>query len=114
MREIQRTVELLLDRGANIEAKDYDGQTPLTACREGLENTETVERLLDRGANTEAKNNVGQTPLTLAILFRRKIQRQLNCYSIAEQTSKLNTMMEQTPLTLAATVGKYRDSWAVD
>ena len=42
-------VELLLDRGANIEAKDIDGHTPLLlAAKWGK--TETVELLLNRGA----------------------------------------------------------------
>ena len=58
-------VELLLDRGANIETKDKDGLTPLMiAAKWGK--TETVELLLDRGANIETKDKDGLTPLMIA------------------------------------------------
>jgi len=55
-------VKLLLDRGACIEAKNNDGDTPLIiACSGG--HLEMVKLLLDRGACIEAKNNNGDTPL---------------------------------------------------
>ena len=72
-------VELLLDRGANIEDKDIDGHTPLLlAAKWGK--TETVELLLDRGANIEAKGRYGKTPLLLAAEEgdAEKVERLLN------------------------------------
>ncbi|KAA0145852.1 hypothetical protein FNF31_07940 [Cafeteria roenbergensis] len=51
------TVELLLDRGANLEAKDFfDGTALVQAARGG--HKDTVELLLDRGANLEANGLV--------------------------------------------------------
>ena len=54
---------VLIEKGANIEAKDDTfGETALmTAAHEG--NADTVRLLLDKGANTEAKDNHGTTAL---------------------------------------------------
>jgi tetratricopeptide (TPR) repeat protein len=62
-------VKLLLDKGANIEAKatapPYDGDTALIrAFYEGR--SEMVKLLLDRGANIEARNKAGDTALITA------------------------------------------------
>jgi len=60
------TAQLLVDRGANVDAKnDDDGDTPLhDACREG--HPETAQLLVDRGANIDTKNNAKITPLEAA------------------------------------------------
>lgn len=58
-------VQSLLNKGADIEAKDDIGNTPLiTAANVG--NTDVTELLLKRGANIEASNFMGQTPLIMA------------------------------------------------
>ncbi len=58
-------LQLLLDKGANIETKDKDGWTPLlSATVNGHE--AVVQLLLDKGANIEAKDKDGWTPLLLA------------------------------------------------
>ena len=55
-------VQQLLQKGANIEAKDNLGWTPLIwAAYQG--HTEVVNLLLEKGANLEAKGNKGQTAL---------------------------------------------------
>ena len=55
-------VDMLLEKGANIEAKDTNGVTPLYwASHEG--HTGTAEALLAKGADIEAKDNDGFTPL---------------------------------------------------
>jgi len=47
-------VKLLLEKGANIEAKDNDGDTALiNAAIKG--ETEMVKLLLEKGANIEAR-----------------------------------------------------------
>jgi len=55
--------ELLLDKGANIEAKNEDGGTPLLIASQGGR-LEIVALLLQSGANVEAQGNVtGNTSL---------------------------------------------------
>lgn len=56
------TVKLLLDRGADVNAKNRDGNTPLIVaafmCR-----TEVVQYLLKNGASPTRKNNRGESAL---------------------------------------------------
>ena len=52
----------LLDRRANLHARDVDGSTALhVACEEG--HTAVVEILLRRGTDVHARNNYGDTAL---------------------------------------------------
>ncbi|KAF8249342.1 ankyrin [Wilcoxina mikolae CBS 423.85] len=70
------TVQLLLDRRADIEAKDTSHCTPLhRAASMGLE--AKVRLLLDRGADIEAKNRDNFTPLHKAALRGHKATAQL-------------------------------------
>lgn len=55
-------VRLLLDKGADINARNCYGNTALhEACRSGV--MEIVEMLLNAGADVNATNNKGSTPL---------------------------------------------------
>ncbi len=56
---------LLLDKGANINVKDNDGDTPLTSVAANG-NFELAKVLIDRGADLNAQGNY--TPLAAAIL----------------------------------------------
>ena len=57
-----RTAKLLLERGANVNATDNNGDTPVSiAARKGDE--EMVKLLAERGASLDIQNNDGETPV---------------------------------------------------
>jgi len=56
-------IKVLLDRGADIEAKDMFGRTPLIMATE-MGHTRIVEVLPGKGADFEWKNSCGQTALS--------------------------------------------------
>ncbi len=58
-------VQALLDEGADVNARNEDGQTPLHIAAERGE-IAVLEALLDRGANIDATDMNGATPLLLA------------------------------------------------
>ncbi|WP_353283576.1 ankyrin repeat domain-containing protein [Wolbachia endosymbiont (group A) of Pogonocherus hispidulus] len=59
-------VKDLIIQGANLEAKDINGNTALhNACSNG--HLKVVEYLIEKGASLKAKNKDGKTPLDLAI-----------------------------------------------
>jgi ankyrin repeat protein len=58
-------VQLLLEKGADLESKSNNGRTPLSwAAEEGHE--AIVQLLLKKGADLESKSNNGRTPLSWA------------------------------------------------
>jgi hypothetical protein len=57
-------VKVLLDKGANVNAHDPDGETALMAAV-GSGNIEVVTMLLDKGADVKAKNKDGRTALKM-------------------------------------------------
>ena len=60
--------ELLIERGAAVEARAADGHTPLhMAAREG--DAQMVQCLLEARANPNSTNNAGQTAVDLALAF---------------------------------------------
>ena len=63
---LRSTIDILLKHGADQEARDNEGQTPL-ALAVRWENFEAVQLLLERRANLEAKDKNNLTPLGLAV-----------------------------------------------
>ena len=63
--------ELLIAKGANIDAVDLKGKTPLShAAYSGYK--ELAELLISKGANVNAIDNKGRTPLDWATYSRHK------------------------------------------
>jgi ankyrin repeat protein len=62
-------VELLLAKGADIEAKMYYDLTPLHMAIKG--DKHVIELLVAKGANINARDEGGKTPLSYAISKRK-------------------------------------------
>ena len=73
-------MQLLLDHGADPDARDNDGSTPLHCSswweKQGYRSSHgTVEGtrlLLEHGANIDAEDNMGRTPLQIALAHERQ------------------------------------------
>jgi ankyrin repeat protein len=63
-----RTVRDLLERGANPNATDRDGWTPLHLAA-GWGHAGAIRLLLDHGADIRARNSKGDTPLHVAFML---------------------------------------------
>ena len=74
-------IESLLKAGADIEARDKDGETPLIIAARS-NNPEVIEVLLTGGANAKAKNEAGETALDYAKknkkIYKTKLYWKLN------------------------------------
>jgi len=73
----------LQDKGADVEAKDSNGRTPLLWAARKVHEA-VVRLLLDKGTNAEAKNKVGQTPPSQAVESGRQIVAWLLLNEVAD------------------------------
>jgi ankyrin repeat protein len=65
VKDESRFAGIIVDAGADVDAQDKDGETPLhTAYRNNR--LHVAERLLKEYADEDAKNNKGETPIQLA------------------------------------------------
>ncbi len=67
-RDRKDAVQRLLDRGADVNAQDSDGDTALHGVAQ-TGNLEILKMLLDKGANPNTKNGQGGTPLMWAAVY---------------------------------------------
>lgn len=70
-RNHRKVAELLLERGADVNAADTLFNTPLHLAAL-VDNQEVVKLLIERGADVNARNNRGWTPLHIAAYWNRK------------------------------------------
>lgn len=87
-------IALLLDAGANVNARNKSGETPLMAWVE--KTPESVAYLLKRGADLNARSHYGNTALALAALWAPLDNVKL----LVEAGAELNSVNEDggTPL----------------
>ncbi|KAF6836534.1 hypothetical protein CPLU01_03569 [Colletotrichum plurivorum] len=64
----EETVAILLEYGPDLEAKDYDGRTPLN-WKSLAKDTCLIRRLANAGANLEAADSWGESPLVNAVEY---------------------------------------------
>jgi len=62
--------KMLLDAGANIQAKDYEGDSPLHLAAIGG-HIEMIELLVRNGASIEAKNHIDRSAIISAISYEK-------------------------------------------
>ena len=95
-------VQLLLEKGADVEARDNDERTALHwAAREG--HTTVMQLLLEKGADVEAKDICGRTPLRWAAYSGHAIVVQLLLEKGADVEARDDN--GRTALRLAARAG---------
>jgi hypothetical protein len=85
-------VEMLIARGADLEARDYRGQTPLHVAERYLE---CVEILLKAGSNVNALDNDGHTPIDIVQMMHsldyRKVRKLMKSYGGRSTILKLRS-----------------------
>lgn len=98
----EAVVRLLLDRGADLEAKNCIGWTALH-CTFSQQNKGVIRLLLDRGADVNTKDNSGKTALHVAAKWEKEAVVRLLIEKGADIEAK--DKFEKTALCLAARAG---------
>lgn len=62
-------IDFLLSKGADINEKDNEGNTPLIESLRPGSNKNTIEYIIEKGADLNLKNNKGDTPLHKACMW---------------------------------------------
>ncbi|GMV90241.1 MAG: hypothetical protein AMXMBFR82_00190 [Candidatus Hydrogenedentota bacterium] len=98
-------VQLLLDRGAEVNAHDRTGLTPLHVAAWWTA-TNRAQQLLDAGANPDALDHFGDTPLHVAAMQGRQAMTAFLARHGANLT--IENLDGRTPLALAGVHGQEK------
>ena len=88
--EKPEVISLLLDGGADINARSISGSTPLHLAA-SFQTAEIVALLLDRGADINSRDMDGETPLHLAVRHNTSGVVELLLYRGADINARNNT-----------------------
>ncbi|WP_417763582.1 ankyrin repeat domain-containing protein [Shewanella sp.] len=97
-------VKMLLDAGADINAVDEDGDTPLHIAAALGENL-VVAELLGRGANVDNYNEQGNTPLIRALMNNRAVEIEIDSELPEAEQRALQAAEKMKTLNLLLTGG---------
>jgi hypothetical protein len=101
------TIDLLIHCGADVDAMDFDGNTPLHILLRNFSPSyvfKIIDILCNAGAHLDYVNKKGHTPLKLVSRFHKKsngrIEEENGCYSIEMFLCSIDT-------TTAIFISKY-------
>jgi ankyrin repeat protein len=103
----RRIAELLLDRGADVHARDAYGRTPLHDAASGRDEA-SLALLLDRGADANLQDKRGETPLHVAA--RRGEESHIRVLLRGGADIDARDVVGRTPLHYAAGHGRLDET----
>ena len=80
-------LDALLAKGADLNAADRHGVTPLMAAA-AVGSVDAMQRLLDHGAKVDARNEFGSTALMWSVTDRAKVRLLLQHHADVDATSE--------------------------
>jgi ankyrin repeat protein len=102
--QFSRHIDAIRKAGADVNAKNIDGKTPLHQAAYFNKNPEVITTLIEAGADVNAKNVVGATPLHAAALINRNPEV-LRVLIEAGADVNAKKAVGETPLHTAAAYG---------
>ena len=91
-RESQDMVQLLIDKGADLNFKNKNGDSPVKYAIK-YQNYNILNMLLDNGADTEIKDNTGKTPLIYLLATSKLNTNKIKMIkSLVKHNAKINNV----------------------
>ena len=69
-----QSVQVAISNGADVNARNSYGKTPLMCAAEFNQDPEVITTLLDAGADVNAQDNHGKTPLMYATMYNQNLE----------------------------------------